>query len=65
MEPHDQMVRSYVQKARWLEGLTPLQSCSRRILQPKLYLFSGGDRGVTVIVVRNGHGDSSSNPGRG
>ena len=24
----------------------------------------GGARGVMVIVVRNGHGDSSSNPGR-
>ena len=25
----------------------------------------GGARGVTVIVVGNGHGDTSSNPGRG
>ena len=25
----------------------------------------GGARGVMVIVVRNGHGDTSSNPGRG
>ena len=24
----------------------------------------GGARGVMVIVVRNGHGDTSSNPGR-
>ena len=24
----------------------------------------GGARGVTVIVVGNGHGDTSSNPGR-
>ena len=26
--------------------------------------FSGGARGVIVIVVGNGHGDTSSNPGR-
>ena len=25
----------------------------------------GGDRGVMVIVVGNGHGDTSSNPGLG
>ena len=25
----------------------------------------GGARGVIVIVVGNGHGDTSSNPGRG
>ena len=25
---------------------------------------TGGARGVMVIVVRNGHGDTSSNPGR-
>ena len=28
------------------------------------FLFYGGARGVVVIVVRNGHGDTSSNPGR-
>ena len=27
------------------------------------YIFHGGARGVMVIVVGNGHGDSSSNPG--
>ena len=26
--------------------------------------YYGGARGVMVIVVGNGHGDSSSNPGR-
>ena len=26
--------------------------------------FKGGARGVIVIVVGNGHGDTSSNPGR-
>ena len=32
----------------------------------KTYLIyvSGGARGVVVIVVRNGHGDTSSNLGR-
>ena len=27
-------------------------------------LIAGGGRGVMVIVVGNGHGDTSSNPGR-
>ena len=27
-------------------------------------IFFGGARGVMVIVVGNGHGDTSSNPGR-
>ena len=33
----------------------------------KLIIFNnnfGGARGVMVIVVENGHGDTSSNPGR-
>ena len=29
------------------------------------YINEGGARGVMVIVVENGHGDASSNPGRG
>ena len=28
-------------------------------------MTDGGARGVMVIVVGNGHGDTSSNPGRG
>ena len=28
-------------------------------------ILDGGARGVMVIVVGNGHGDTSSNPGRG
>ena len=28
------------------------------------YFVYGGARGVMVIVVGNGHGDTSSNPGR-
>ena len=28
-----------------------------------MYIFLGGARGVKVIVVGNGHGDTSSNPG--
>ena len=27
--------------------------------------YLGGARGVMVIVIGNGHGDTSSNPGRG
>ena len=28
------------------------------------YVIGGGARGVVVIIVGNGHGDMSSNPGR-
>ena len=28
------------------------------------YIFMGDARGVMVIVIGNGHGDTSSNPGR-
>ena len=27
-------------------------------------IYDGGGRGIVVIVVGNGHGDTSSNPGR-
>ena len=30
----------------------------------KCCIYIYGDRGVMVIVVGNGHGDTSSNPGR-
>ena len=30
-----------------------------------MYIQNGGARGVMVIVVGNGHGGTSSNPGRG
>ena len=33
--------------------------------QYKVRINSKGARGVVVIVVGNGHGDTSSNPGRG
>ena len=29
-----------------------------------IYMSNGGARGVMVIVVGNGHGDTGSNPGR-
>ena len=29
-----------------------------------IYIYFGGARGVLLIVVGNGHGDTSSNPGR-
>ena len=32
--------------------------------QTLIIQFDGGVRGVIVIVVGNGHGDTSSNPGR-
>ena len=31
---------------------------------PRVLVLCGGARGVMVIVVGNGHGDTSSNPGR-
>ncbi len=44
--------------------ITPLNKENK--LNPTAYLerFLGGERGVMVIVVGNGHGDASSNPGR-
>ena len=30
----------------------------------KCFIFFGGAHGVMVIIVGNGHGDTSSNPGR-
>ena len=35
-----------------------------RVNFKKRYLQQGGARGVMVIVVGNGHGDTSLNPGR-
>ena len=34
------------------------------VKRPITHFFGGGARGVMVIVVRNGHGVMSSNPGR-
>ena len=55
-------------------GLTPLQRCSQCILQPQPYICvcvcvcvlscNSVHHSVMVIVVRNGHDDTSSNPGR-
>ena len=41
-----------------------LNSWADWALQPWYGNWFGGDRGVMVIVVGNGHGDTSSNPGR-
>ena len=38
--------------------------CVRHWLFLKIVTVTGGVRGVMVIVVGNGHGDTSSNPGR-
>ena len=37
LEPHHQIVLCHIQVARW--GLTPLQKCSRCILQPQTIFF--------------------------
>ena len=36
----------------------------RVLVQKWMQLCNGGARGVMVIIVGNGHGDTSSNPGR-
>ena len=33
-------------------------------IRSNVWYASGGARGVMVIVIENGHGDTSSNPGR-
>ena len=34
------------------------------LLRETVTILRGGARGVMVIVIGNGHGDTSSNPGR-
>ena len=46
-----------------LGDITPLQRCNRCILQLQPTRHNGA-RGVMVIVVGNGHGDTSSKPGQ-
>ena len=46
------------------EGVWPFAKWSW-VLKPSLSPHGRGARGVMVIVVGNGHGDTSSNPGRG
>ena len=54
----------------WLSDLNGLSSLkfiklnTRLIKLISIKFTNGGARGVMVIVVGNGHGDSSSNPGR-
>ena len=60
----DKLPKSYV---KYMD-MTP----DKKIIRDKLNLFRkqlirinyGGARGVMVIVVGNGHGDTSSNPGQ-
>ena len=67
-----QEVRSPPSKYRWWtsdRGVPQLKtSCQRsKDVRPEygiILWFYGGARGVMVIVVGNGHGDTSSNPGR-
>ena len=42
-----------------------MQSSSNKVSSPVAVKLIWGARGVMVIVVGNGHGDTSSNPGRG
>ena len=37
---------------------------ARRDDDDDAFIFKGGAHGVMVIVIGNGHGDTSSNPGR-
>ena len=61
-------IQFYTQLHIQLNNLGLLQEClgmcvSKMDTQDKI-LYQGGARGVMVIVVENGHGDTSSNPGR-
>ena len=62
--------KSYLHIAwEWEENPAPIFCSFNRYLSlsprsPLYILFSGGARGVMDIVVGNGHGDTSSNPGR-
>ena len=44
--------------------VTSLSDMSALCARARYHLHQGGARGVVVIVVGNGHGDTSSNPGR-
>ncbi len=45
-------------------NLQRLMCCKTQTIKRPSSTHSGGARGVVVIVVGNGHGDTSSNPGR-
>ena len=45
-------------ESRWVPNT------SRLVPQLNLIILMGGARGVMVIVIGNGHDDTSSNPGR-
>ena len=48
-----------------MESVTEVLIVKIAKVQPDINVYvCGGARGVMVIVVGNGHGDSSSNPGR-
>ena len=48
----------------WLFGFYGISTLEGQILSIYTCIFCGGACGVMVIVVGNGHGDTSSSPGR-
>ena len=60
VEPHHQIVLCHKQDTRW-KGFTPLQRCSRCILQPQP-TGQASIRGVMVNIVESGLGKPGSNP---
>ena len=66
--------RELIADGQTLAGVNSIEASFRETRSHNFYLFrwllhsttylQGGARGVMVIVVGNGHGDTSSNPGR-
>ena len=53
------------QSEYWEESCRLEETCCLLDSPGKDHQLNGGARGVMVIVIGNGHGDASSNPGRG
>ena len=71
LHPRDDVDRQYVSRNEGRKGPTSIQdSVDASIQWPEGYIekqrggSEGGARGVMVAVVGNGHGDTSSHPGR-
>ena len=58
--PGDDVDRVYVSRKEGVRGLASTEDS----VDASIQRFEGGARGVMVIVVGNGHGDTSSNPER-
>ena len=52
------------QTSEFWDQFALIHICGHCVQVYVLLIMTGGARGVMVIVVGNGHGDTSSNPGR-